>query len=57
MEPGTRRRTGGEGIREVVDKLIDYLGCSLLIELAVGYLRWEGLDFIGIYILRSDQTC
>lgn len=48
MEPGTRRRTGGEGIREVVDKLIDYLGCSLLIELAVGYLRWEGLDFIGI---------
>lgn len=46
MEPDTRRRTGGEGIREVVDKLIDYLGCSLLIELAVRYLRWEELDFI-----------
>lgn len=46
MEPGTRRRTGREGIREAVDKLIDYLGCSLLIGLTVGYLRWEGLDFI-----------
>ena len=46
MEPGTRRRTGGEGIREVVDKLIDYHGCSLLIGLTLGYLKWEGLDFI-----------
>lgn len=46
MEPGTRRRTGGEGIREVVDKLIDYLGCFFLLGLAVGYLRWEGLEFI-----------
>jgi len=33
MEPGTRRRTGGEGIREVVDKLIDYLGCPFSLDL------------------------
>lgn len=46
MEPGTRRRTGREGIREVVDKLIDYLGCFLPIEITARYLRWEGLDFI-----------
>ena len=46
MEPGTRRRTGREGIREVVDKPIDYLGRSFLIGITVGYLRWEGLDFI-----------
>lgn len=46
MEPGTRRRTGREGIREVVDKLIHYLGWFLLIGLTVGYLRREELDFI-----------
>ena len=46
MEPGTRRRTGSEGIREVVDKLIDYLKCSLLIGLTVEYWSWEGLVFI-----------